>query len=625
MKRIQHLLSVCLLMAFCGCLSPMGVKQVSTREAYDQVDANALHTGKPSADTVSILHRFDLDALAEQEPDEAVRQLHEKARITGERDALFALAEMSHVAAVRISRSVKPWEKRDPRDFYLGAAVYSWLFLLGEGKEPPPGPFDRRYRVACDFYNYGLGLAFRLNKTNTTARFADGRRRLPVGEIEIQVDPSRFPWALDPFGDFLLGDQYSVRGLSVRNRQSGLGAPLIAMPRREIAAGIRTTSPATAFLRIDGTLETLATRPAAGKLELYSAFGENSVLTAGQRIPLETDLSVHMGYALNQSLVWEIERLQFLSLEERIPSGVYFSQPYEPDRIPVVFVHGTFSSPVWWAEMLNTLRADPVLRQKYQFWYFIYNSSNPLVVSANRLRESLAARIKELDPAGTNAALKQMVVIGHSQGGILTKFTATDTDDKLWNAMSTKPFEQMQLTDTQKKWAQDHLFLKPLPFVRRVVFISTPHRGSYRIAFFVRNLARRFVSIPSNLAHRAKELSGLAEQMDLMRELHNKKLTSIDGMSPRNPLLRAMAEIPVDPSIKAHSIIAVKGKGDYHTGNDGVVEYKSAHVDYAESELVVRYKHSCQSTPRAIEEVRRILHEHLGEPVSAMPASTTRQ
>ena len=82
-------------------------------------------------------------------------------------------------------------------------------------------------------------------------------------------------------------------------------------------------------------------------------------------------------------------------------------------------------------------------------------------------------------------------------------------------------------------------------------------------------------------------------------------------MSPKNPGLLAVAEIPVVPEIKAHSIIAVEGEGDYHKGKDGLVAYQSAHVDYVESEFIVRSYHSCLNQPATIEEVRRILHLHL--------------
>ena len=73
-----------------------------------------------------------------------------------------------------------------------------------------------------------------------------------------------------------------------------------------------------------------------------------------------------------------------------------------------------------------------------------------------------------------------------------------------------------------------------------------------------------------------------------------------------------MAEISVAPPVKVHSIIPVLGDGDPRDGGkDGVLTYASAHVDYVESEFIVRSGHSCLNHPAAIEEVRRILHEHL--------------
>jgi hypothetical protein len=87
--------------------------------------------------------------------------------------------------------------------------------------------------------------------------------------------------------------------------------------------------------------------------------------------------------------------------------------------------------------------------------------------------------------------------------------------------------------------------------------------------------------------------------------------TSLDGMSPKNPGLLAVAEIPVAPGITAHSIIPVLDERDLTKAKDGVVAYQSAHVDYVESEFIVRNKHSCLSNPATIEEVRRILYEHL--------------
>lgn len=83
-------------------------------------------------------------------------------------------------------------------------------------------------------------------------------------------------------------------------------------------------------------------------------------------------------------------------------------------------------------------------------------------------------------------------------------------------------------------------------------------------------------------------------------------------MSPTNQAIKTLATLPIAPSVTAHSIIAVKGSGSLADSGDGVVSYRSAHLDEAESELIVRSGHSVQGNPEAIEEVRRILLLHLG-------------
>jgi pimeloyl-ACP methyl ester carboxylesterase len=331
-----------------------------------------------------------------------------------------------------------------------------------------------------------------------------------------------------------------------------------------------------------------------------------------------------MAYALNQSFVWQLGLSQFLSSEQKIPTGVYLTQPHRPGRVPVVFVHGTFSSPVWWAEMVNRLSADPVLRARYQFWYFIYNSGNPIAYSADLLRHSLMARVEELDPDGRDPALQQMVLVGHSQGGLLTKLMATDTGEKLLQTiLKTNRLEDLKLSVDQQENIRKYVVWQPLPFVKRVVFVSTPHRGSYAARGLVRRLARKFVSLPSQVVKRTSELAGVTEKLDLPKELRGSP-TSLDGMSTKNPVMLALADIPLAPGIKGHSIIAVKGDGDFHHGRDGIVSYESAHVDFVESEFIVRSYHSCQDNPATIEEVRRILHEHLRTlPPAPTPSSST--
>lgn len=573
-----------------------------------------MSSGKLSAYTTSVLHRHDLRRLIASDPDAALVQIHQKALATGERDLLFALAELSYYTGERVRRAVKPWEPRDARDYYLGAAVYAYLYLFGEAKGDGPGVFQRPSRIACDLYNYGLGWALTERRgTNAVARLEGGHRRLPVGTLELRLDASNFPWALGEVDQFLVADQFRVRGFSMRNREGGVGTPLIAVGDKDSDLQLHRSVPATVFLRLPGSLAELAAPNATGTLELYSTFDDATVTIGGTAVPLEADFTAARAYMLNQSFAWKAQRLQFFSVSKALRSQVILSEPYQPGSVPVVLVHGTYSSPVWWAEMQNTLNADPGLRRRCQIWLFLYSSSKPLAVSASELRDELTATIQRLDPEGKDPALRRMVVIGHSQGGLLTKLTATATGDKLWRVVSEKPLGELNLPEDKRAEIRRLVFFEPLPFVRRVVFISTPHRGSYVARGVVRNLTRKLVSLPETLVQKTYALLSQTEDIQLPGMFRGKMPTSVDSMSPDNPLLLTLAEIPVAPGIQAHSIIPVKGDGDYRTGRDGVVAYSSAHVDYVESELIVRGPHSCQSMPPTIEEVRRILHEHLDQ------------
>jgi len=229
-----------------------------------------------------------------------------------------------------------------------------------------------------------------------------GLRRLPVGQIELQLDLSRFPARLNDFEQILSGDQFRVRGMSVLNREPGVGAPLICAKHLDKELEIQPTTPATVFLRGPASLGELTATNRVCSLELYSPYDHTSVQIGAATVPLEFDLTTFRAYMLNQSHVWALGRLGFLAPAEHIHNRLLLSQPYETDRIPVVFVHGTFSSPVTWAEMANTLIADPIIRRRYQIWSFMYASGNLLAESVADLRDALTEQVKKLDPAGTN-------------------------------------------------------------------------------------------------------------------------------------------------------------------------------------------------------------------------------
>jgi hypothetical protein len=187
---------------------------------------------------------------------------------------------------------------------------------------------------------------------------------------------------------------------------------------------------------------------------------------------------------------------------------------------------------------------------------------------------------------------------------------AISAGDRIWNAVARKPLAELQLSDATRDLLQRGLFVEPLPGVSRVVFICTPHRGSFIAAYdVITNVIRWLVTLPF-------ALTGV--QADLNRNVGAMRgaavvPSAVDNMSPRNHFIQGLQDIPVAPSIKAHSIIAVQGEGPLEKLDDGVVAYSSAHIEGVESELVVRpSSHSTQGNPRTLEEVRRILRLHVG-------------
>ena len=631
MRTLPALLCLALLAcALAGCSRPMGVERVDQDLAYRDISGSILGSDELSSETRFQLHRHGLDLLLQKDPDSALRRLQDAAIETKDRDLLFALAETSFSLGERqASRDRRqPYGRmenrpraagRDPQDYYLGAAVYAYLFLFSPVEGGMPIAFDRRFRTACELYNFGLGWALtRRHEAGAAMHLAPGLRDLPAGGLELSFSMKADAWKDDTFEKFLMADQYRVIGLSARNRQSGLGAPLIAVTPLDPALQVTRSVPGTVFLRVDGTLAELAAGTATGSLELYSAFDGNAVTVGGMQVPLELDSTIAMAHTLSQESVWSMGRVQFLSGHKAVRNQLFLRSPYQAGMIPVVLVHGTFSSPIWWAEMLNTLAADPILRTRFQFWTYMYGSSNPILISGADFRDELKATVERLDPQGKDPALRRMVVIGHSQGGLLTKLTATHTGDRLWKAVDDRPLAELHLSEAEIADISRLFILEPLPFVTRTVFISTPHRGSFQSGTFARRIGHWLITLPVKVVDKTYDLITRSGAAKIPEFLEGNVPTSLDGMSPHNPVMLALADIPLAPGVVGNSIVAVaEGGDDIGSGDDGVVKYASAHVDYVESELVVRQGHSCQDKPETIEEVRRILHRHLAPSASA--------
>jgi pimeloyl-ACP methyl ester carboxylesterase len=435
------------------------------------------------------------------------------------------------------------------------------------------------------------------------------------GSCAIEFTRPGFPWGADVFSRFLPADEFQVRGLRERVRMHGLGVPLIAFRNagmlpapieKHMGRGLKL--PATALLRFEGNLESLASGNMRAALELYLSTDTETVTIAGQQVPLEGDVTAALAYSLEESKIWGFSFSGFFSgRTQEYPPGVYMLQPYQPGKIPIVLVHGTASNPATWAQLINALMLDPQICTRYQFWLAMYNTGNPVLFSAAEVRDSFVELVHTLDPSGADAALAQAVLVGHSQGGLIARLLVSSSGDRIWSGATQEPFDTYPLKDEDRELLRRCLFFEPLPGVQRVVFLATPHRGSYVAGGLLGQLARGLVSLPSELANIGSDRPGAK----LPPELRKGIPTSVENMNPDSRFVRILDTLPFAQGLHIHSIVAIQGSGPVASGDDGMVEYSSAHLEEAESEFIVRSGHSVQNAPAAALELRRILLEHL--------------
>jgi pimeloyl-ACP methyl ester carboxylesterase len=595
-----------------GCATPVGVDRASQSEVDDQLSGNVLSTGKPSSFSSVYLERLVLRELYEENPREALEKLRAGLGGPDERGRLFALSELWFGAA----------QKSGDRSEYLAAAICAYAFLFPSDTSSTGPLYDGTLRLALDLYNRGMTEGLKNGETEEGTEVDLTPRSLPLPFGIFTLEPAETEFR---YGTYRIAHPVSlvdekIRGLRNRYRRAGIGLALVARvdPTSSSAGEVwlptNSKFPITAFVRLHDAVAGVARGDVHGKLEVYDADDVPAIQLAQRTVPLESEPSAALAYRLEGAPVWDFEiagfrRPDFSILGADKNKGLFFLNPYRRGRVPVVFVHGTASSPARWAEMGNELLGDPRIASHYQLWFFIYNSGNPILQSADNLREGLKLAVHDLDPDGTDAALRDMVVIGHSQGGLLTKLMVVKSGTAFWDNISNQPFESADFSPDLKQLLSRAMFFDPLPFVKRVIFISTPHRGSYLAENWLGMLARRLVNTPMALTRLSLEVGKLRAREGLGGSKFRPP-TAVDNMDWSNPGLRTLYSLPIAPGVHAHSIIPVKSL-PLETGEDGVVRYESAHIEPVESELVITpASHSVQSNAEAIEEVRRVLYEH---------------
>jgi pimeloyl-ACP methyl ester carboxylesterase len=499
----------------------------------------------------------------------------------------LANAETGIVKAMRIDR-------RDPL-VALGEYISAAETALDQLKRSPNDETARKT------YNFAVG---RIIATIRDAKLDPWTQPLRVpgsdGEFVLTHKPDPRPQWNPALYDFTPADQFDVRGTYVTERttRDGIGAPVVAVGR-EVNKEARANF--TADRIYYGVTAIARFEDHRCVLSFEDPLAVETVRIDGQIFPLAADFTVPLAVMLASTNPKKFELSRMLNPAKYAETArISRLQPYDPNKIVVLVIHGLMDTPATWAPMLNRLRGYEEIRRNYQFWFYSYPSGYPYPYSAAILRHALDAIEKRFP------LRKPMVVIGHSMGGCIARLLITHTGDKLWMELFEKPPEQVPLSPESKKLFTDALIFQHRPEIGRVIFISAPLRGSELASNWLGRIGSSLVRSPVTLLRAGRDMMNVTTFR--AGELKLKRIpNSVDTLAPTNRFVIAINKIPITPGIPYHTVMGDRGRGDAPNSSDGVVPYWSSHMDGAKSELVVPSGHGAHQNPKAMQEVRRIL------------------
>jgi pimeloyl-ACP methyl ester carboxylesterase len=510
-------------------------------------------------------------------------------------------AESSLVQAERrLARAEKPHVNVEGQAAeYLAVAKISAAQIGNPNGAATPGSsqavalYDR---AAADL---AADLPALIQQKNNSATLA--LRDDSTGEtFQLQIESGR-PGEYQPgsFQQILKAASVNKKGLDEEVTRPGVGGAIVGIqqsspaPRLQPLKGFRVPVTAVVDFPKSG-------HQAAARVRFLDPDKASEVDLEGNRYPLAGDFSAPLASygRINENWIGFLNMIRGEHM--RGGSGLLMLQPYDPARIPVIFVHGLLSSAYVWRNVVNSLAADPEMQRHYQFWAFSYSTGNPIAYSAYLLRA-------DLQYAQKLYGFRQVVLIGHSMGGILSRMQATNAGRTIWDAQLGAKADQLYAQVPADSLVKLSLIFNANPAVKRIIFVSTPHRGSSLASGGIGALGMRLIRLPFQVA------SAIPQSVIAVISNDPKKYrlpTSISGLSPSNPLFKAMDKLPI--TAPHNSIIGDRGRGDTPNSSDGVVPYWSSHLDSAQSEVIVPTDHGAMKSPKAVAEIHRILLLQIG-------------
>ena len=532
---------------------------------------------------------------------------------------LLATAEVAYHAG----RTTQLHSTDEAFYWYLMSARQSYLML---GRQDT---LEVQVQRMTDLYNGAVTQCLRL-ALKSGSLDPQSHWVLPGSGESVPVEQEGFVRDVAEFGKVELCDDLEVVGIERGHLFQGVGVPVLIHRKEQPEPEGTHYTPDLVSFAATVVLHFEAGSKVPTRVQVANSLTVPTTVVQGQTMNLAADFTTPLASTVSRTQFDMLAYIGFLRSDSmREYSGIRMLEPYQPGKIPVIFVHGLASSPITWAPLFNDLLADPTLRDRYQFWSYFYPTGDPFPTSAADFREALVKLRQDLDPEHQDAAFDQTVLLGHSMGGLLCKLMTIDGGDDLFRVVSEKPFDELDLSPKVQAELRRAFFFQRQPSVKRVVFIATPHHGSALSPGLPGQIATRVVHLRSSLAEASREM--ILKIPDLPG---GHVPSSVELLAPDSRALQILLAKSPPAEVSYHSIIGMLPTTDGSVAGlhskaedqtDGVVSYASAHLDGVRSELIVQAEHSkVHQAMHTTREVRRILVAHLDEVDKGMTNDETR-
>lgn len=593
----------------------------------------------PSQRTSLLLRRYDLEEANLKSPDKVILWLHQ---LTQDRPSLEEVHALAELAEKQARWSSNTGDTQRATRMYATAIIHAYQFLFDNNLNIARNAYDPQFRSICDIYNRSLEALLRTIIADQ--KFGHGFEAV-IGSVEqgiqltVKVDGR---WTNQSFERFELVSDYKISGFESEHRTYGLGVPLIAVRKGAQQPDARfekyyppeLTIPLTAFLHMSKNEPLLASSDIAvgagqpemhtAVLSLYDPLEKTYATTENVTVPLESDLTTPLAYGLKDPLVNKglLATASLLNAEFAPESyGMFMIEPYDPEKIPVVMVHGLWDGPTTWAHMINDLRANRELHENYQFWFYSYPTAQPFWVSANQFRKDLRAIRGEVDPERVNPVMDEMVLVGHSMGGLISTLQTIDSGDRFWDIVSDRPISELKGNPETVAAVEEMFYFESNPSIKKLITLATPFKGSDFANRATQWISQRLITLPTLITNDFEKLA--MENSDVFKDPYFlTRSNSIDSLATTNPMFKVIAEAEFPKRLSIHNVVGRLDKKSVFSRQsaeesdvgDGVVALSSGVCSSADSQVFVAAEHSkLHQQPGSILEVRRLLLEQLAE------------